>query len=186
MLDATIDSIGKHGFADTTTATISEIADVSTATIHHHFSGKDDLLCQSLLYLLRKIKSKFSSRVKALSTPKAKLEAAIVSVLDTEQNSDSASTIWLSFWVHAEYYPDMKRLRDVYSRRLYSNLFFYINQIIGDSAQAHRITINLIAMMHGAWISMTLRENNLDAGNIQLIVQEYLEQQLSAEGRANS
>ena len=101
--------------------------------------------------------------------PRGKLDAVIQSVLGDEQSDDRASQVWLSFWVHAQYNPNLRRIRELYSRRLYSNIRGYLSQILREigAADLHERADHgaaaVIAMLHGAWLSHAIGESKKSA-----------------------
>ena len=51
LIDATIDSISKHGFSGTTLESVTKGAKLSHGIIHFHFNSKEDLYYKTLGYL---------------------------------------------------------------------------------------------------------------------------------------
>jgi TetR/AcrR family transcriptional repressor of bet genes len=183
LMDAAVDSIYRHGFANATTSRISELAAVSAATIHHHFDGKEDLLFRAMLRLTARMQSGALAGLAAAGTARGKIAAIIEAVLGSEQSDDKAAQVWLSFWVHADYHPGMRRLKNIYARRLRANLRFYCRRLFAEvagegadvEARAAYGASALTAMMHGAWLSYTLREDALDLPRARSLVGDYLD-----------
>lgn len=53
LVEATLDLLVERGYALATTADIAARAGVTRGALNHHFSGKDDLIVQSVSHLLR-------------------------------------------------------------------------------------------------------------------------------------
>jgi AcrR family transcriptional regulator len=53
LVDATLDLLVERGYALATTADIARRAGVTRGALNHHFSGKDDLIAQSVCHQLR-------------------------------------------------------------------------------------------------------------------------------------
>ena len=53
LIDATLDLLVERGYALATTSEIAARAGVTRGALNHHFSGKDDLIVQSVSHLLR-------------------------------------------------------------------------------------------------------------------------------------
>ena len=184
LIDATIESVYQHGYADTTIAKISDLAEVSPATVHHYFDNKEGLLDQTMRRLLDIMHSRVVDGCAQADSPRGKLDAVIHSVLGDEQSDDRASSVWLSFWVHAEYNPGLRRVRDLYSRRLRSNIRAYLRQILREigaadlDERADQAVAAVVAMLHGAWLSHAIGE----AAGIEFarqLVWDYLEMLLA-------
>ena len=167
LIDATIESVYQHGYSDTTVASISGLADVSMGAVHHHFDSKDELVEEAMRRLLLQMQRRVSEGCAESANPRGKLWAIISSVLGDEQSEAKNTEVWLSFWVEAEHNDKLRRIRDVYNRRLYSNVRCYVEQILTEvgassiSPRAHSAAMMLIAMIHGVWVSYAIREGDL-------------------------
>ena len=165
LIDATIESVYQHGYADTTIAKISDLAEVSPATVHHYFDNKDGLLDHTMRRLLEVMHNKVVDGCAQADSPRGKLDAVVQSVLGDEQSDERSAQVWLSFWVHAEYSENLRRIRDLYSRRLHSNIRGYLRQILRETGaadvdeRADHAAAAVIAMLHGAWLSHAIGES---------------------------
>ena len=186
LIEATIDSIYQYGYNDTTVTRISDMADTALGTVNHHFSGKDELLAAAMRSALNEIYNRLSQRIADAGSPRGKLWAVIESVLGDEETEDKNTAVWFIFWMQAESDDRLRRLRDMYSRRLQSNVRRYFRlllreigaQDIDDRTQSG--SMMLISLMHGVWLSYTLREDlSQDLSHGRLLVWECLEMLLS-------
>lgn len=186
LIAATVDAIYQHGFSDATIARISELADVSTTTIQNYFPRKEDLLEQTMWKLLDEMHAKVVEGCSRAEGPRGKLWAVIEAVLGEEQSNDRAANVWLAFWVEAQHFESLGRVRQIYNRRLYSNVRSYLRQIFRETG-AHRpderaeyAAMMIISVLHGAWLSFTLKEEAAqDLEDCRLMVWECLEMLLS-------
>lgn len=186
LIEATIESIYQHGYSDTTVAKISDIADTSLGTLHHHFSSKEELLEETMRALLATMQQRVRDGVAVTTSPRGKLWAVIESVLGDEQSDDKTTAVWFAFWMQAEFDDRLRRVRDIYNRRLQSNIRTYLRRIfseIGASNLKDRIaaaTMMLTSLMHGVWVSYAVREDLTgDLARGRLLVWECLEMLLS-------
>lgn len=186
LIDATIESIYQHGYSDTTVATISDLADTSLGTLHHHFSNKEELLEQTMSKLLGVMHERVLTTTAAAQSPRGKLWAVIESVLGDEQSEDKHTAAWFAFWLQAEHDDSLRRLRDLYNRRLQSNVRSYLRMIlleIGAHNLQERVqgaAMMFISLLHGVWISYAVREDiSQDLAHGRLLVWECLEMLLS-------
>ena len=186
LIAATVEVIYQHGFSEATIAKISEIADVSTTTVQNYFSRKEDLLEQTMWSLLETMHGKVVEGCARAEGPRGKLWAVIEAVLGEEQSNDRAANVWLAFWVEAEHFQSLGRVRRIYNRRLYSNVRGYLRQIYRETG-AHRpderaeyATTMIVSILHGAWLSFALKEESADdLEGRRLMVWECLEMLLS-------
>ena len=181
LLDATIESIYKYGYSDTTVSKIGDIADVSSATIHHYFDSKDNLLEATMRCLLEELHQITTVAVNESNTPRGKLLAIVNSVLGDQQMSERNWKVWMLFWMNSADNQGIRRLSEIYSRRLYSNTYSYFAQLLGESGavnvdeKSEFGTQMLISIMHGAWLSVFLSGNKLDIENARSIALESIE-----------
>ena len=186
LVEATIDAIYQHGFADATIAKISELADVSTTTVQNYFPRKEDLLEQTMWALLGEMHGKVLDGCARAEGPRGKLWAVIEAVLGEEQSNDRAANVWLAFWVEARHFESLGRVRQIYNRRLYSNVRAYLRQIFREAGAHHPderaeyAMMMIISILHGAWLSFTLKEHAAsDLEHCRLMVWECLEMLLA-------
>ena len=185
LIDAAIESIYQHGYAETTVAKISELADVSQGVMHHHFAGKEDLLAEAMMRLLDVMHTRVVEGCAAASSPRGKLWAVIEAVLGEEQSDKRTAAVWLAFWVHSEYHKPLRRTRDIYNRRLLSNVRGYLRLIFqeigarGAEERADYGATMIISLLHGAWLSYTLEERGVSLERARLLVWEAIEMLIS-------
>ena len=67
ILEATIDSLERYGYAGTTTQTIGELANISRGAMMHHYSTKQDLIASVIDYTFYKRLEWTTSRITQLS-----------------------------------------------------------------------------------------------------------------------
>ena len=186
LIEATVESIYLHGFSDTTVAKISDLAEVSPATVHNYFSRKEDLLEHTMWLLLEQMHAKVTDGCARAEGPRGKLWAVIEAVLGEEQSNDRAANVWLAFWVEAEHYETLGRVRKIYNRRLYSNVRTYLRQVFREigahqpDERAEYAALMIISILHGSWLSFTLKEEEAqDLEHCRLMVWECLEMLIS-------
>jgi len=190
LIDATLQSISENGIADTTTSKISEIADVSKATIHHYFDSKENLLYETMLHLLRLMKEQSQLRLKGALTPRAKLMAVVESVsLDCSGDAAETGGAWFSFWAQSDHTPGLARLMSIYSRRLRSHLRHFLAQMFrAELPEASRETEDLehvvdgiTSLIHGSFVSFSIGESKLDPAAAVALISEYLDMVIAAK-----
>jgi AcrR family transcriptional regulator len=69
LLDAAIDCLVEHGYANTTTRRIAQRAGVTPGALQHHFASKAELLGATVGHLRAKVASEMFTFAQGLSTP---------------------------------------------------------------------------------------------------------------------
>lgn len=82
MMDATIEVLNEIGYKNISLSKIAKKAGISTGLISYHFSGKDDLIQHTLLYLIQQELHYIQEKVKSLENSSKQLIAYINASLD--------------------------------------------------------------------------------------------------------
>jgi AcrR family transcriptional regulator len=160
LIQATMRSIAKYGYAGTTIGRICIEAQVSRGLINHHFGTKEELIRQSYMELCEEWA--FQTRDTLLENdrdPEEKLRAMIrVSFGPTVFKQDHLG-IWVGFWSVIGKSPTLKKLnRELYKqdRETYQRAFEEIAAKRGKTINARRAAIALGALMDGLWLEWCL------------------------------
>jgi TetR/AcrR family transcriptional repressor of bet genes len=156
LINATIESIGEYGLQNTTIITISRLAGLSSGIISHYFGGKQGLIEATIKHLLEQLRLALLERI-----PSQKLDATerLKMVIEANFTSFQRSTptikAWLSFWTESMHDPKLKRLQNINSKRLYSNLLFSYRQLLAEDV-AKIAAMKTAAMIDGLWLRCAL------------------------------
>ena len=136
--------------------------------------------------LLNRMRIKTLEGCQKADSPRGKLWAVIEAVLGDEQSDKRASSVWLAFWVHADYNKDLRYLRDIYKRRLLSNVRGYVIRIFREigayspDERADYASCIVVSLIHGVWLSHEMGEEiSSDMERARLLVWECLEMVIS-------
>lgn len=128
LIDATVNSLIKRGFARTTTTTIAQDAGVSLGALSHHFPSKSDLLIATVADLLQRRQEEFRKSAAAVADQPDRVEK----VIDLLWAAFSGPTFvaWVELWVGGRRDPklapavlDMQEQFNSSSRALFRELF---------------------------------------------------------------
>lgn len=160
IIQATMRSIAKFGFAGTTIGNICAEAQVSRGLINHHFGTKEELLRQAYKDLCEEWE--FQTRdllLEANRDPEEKLRAMIrVNFGPTLFRQDHLG-IWIGFWSVIGKSPSLKKLnRELYKqdRSAYERAFEDMARQRGSRVNARRAAIALSSLMDGLWLQWCL------------------------------
>ena len=111
ILEATIDSISRVGFADTTLASVARIAGISQASLIFHFKTKDALLVETLRHLAEEYQTIWQAALAAApSDPLARICALVTADFDPVLCSRKKVSVWQAFWGEAKSRPIYMRI----------------------------------------------------------------------------
>lgn len=108
LIDATINSIAKHGIGGTTMSTVTDIAGLSIGIVNFHFKSKQNLFEETLIYLAREHHEQWYRAYldAGLSAPE-KLLAIVDAHFDRKICSRKKLAVWFAFYGEA-------RRREIY------------------------------------------------------------------------
>lgn len=156
LIDATLASIGEFGLQSTTIITISRIAGLSSGIISHYFGGKQGLIDATIMHLLEQLRLALLAKIslKELDATE-RLHVIIEANFTPFQRSTPAMKTWLSFWAESMHDPKLRRLQNINSKRLYSNLLFSFRQLLA-ADEAQIAAKQTAAIIDGFWLRCAL------------------------------
>ena len=160
LIDATIETIHRHGFADTTIARIANAAGMSSGIISHYFGGKNALLEATMRFLMQELRKDYLSRLAEAKTPHERLEAIVNTNFNEEQFTPQVTVAWLSFWAQVPFSKALSRINNIYFQRLASNLRHELRQLT--TVQRADEIATAIAAMIGIWVRSGLSDGRAD------------------------
>lgn len=174
LILATLRSIQKHGFQDSTIQTICEESGLSRGLVSHYFDGKDDLLLAAFGYLADLTDAEGRDMVRAAGKDPFKrlLAAAYVSFARERPYHE----VWLHFWACALHNPAaMKIHRDLWARFRRSS-----ERMLEAAAADRKIELDIAQtalmftqLIDGLWLSRLL-ERKHDLETCRKIMRDWL------------
>jgi len=160
LIQATMRSIAKYGYAGTTIGKICAEAQVSRGLINHHFDTKEELIRQSYQELCEEwVFQTRDMMTDAHREPEDKLRAMIRLSFGPTLFKQDYLGIWVGFWSVIGKSPTLKKLnRELYrqDREAYQRIFDEIATRRGKAIDSRRASIQLIALMDGLWLEWCL------------------------------
>jgi TetR/AcrR family transcriptional repressor of bet genes len=177
LIAATIASVGRHGYANTTVQIISRAAGVSSGIVHHYFGGKDELFEATMRSMLRDLRADVVARLNRARTPRDRLAAVIDGNFAPGQFEPQVANAWLAFWAQAPHSPALSRLQRMNNRRLLSNLRDSFRHLL-PADRVDRAARGMAAMIDGLWLNGVLT-GATDGAEARRIALDYLESLLA-------
>lgn len=180
LVQATMRVIDRVGLHAASIALISKEAGVSTGIINHYFGGKHGLLEETMREILRQHSTTISTKLSQL--PKEAHQQRIIAIVDGNfvgfQAQNQVAKTWLAFWSYSMHDPQLKRLQRVNEKRLLSHLNIELKALF-ERDQAELIANGIAALIDGIWLRGTLNPQGIDAEKARLIINDYLDKQLT-------
>ncbi len=180
LIEATIDTMADLGFAATSLAHIARRAGVSPGLVAHYFDDKEGLLEATLRSMSARLTRASTRRLAAADGPRARIQAVIDSVLAPEEFDRRTCSVWLAFWGEVPHSRRLKRIQNVYERRLLSNLRHALRRLMRPD-QAGSAALSIAALIDGLWLKATLSApDGIDSATARGIVAAYADSLIAA------
>jgi len=173
LIGATIATIGELGFAEASVIRIAKRAGVSPGIVHHYFADKNALLEAAMRELLAQLSRSVVRRLQQASTPRERINAIIDGNFTTDQFHTTTVGAWLAFWAQAVHNPALRRLRDINTSRLRSNLRHELKAFVPPE-RAAGAAFSLAALIDGLWLNSALSRKPIDAGQLSVIAKNHV------------
>ncbi|HEY0890791.1 MAG TPA: TetR/AcrR family transcriptional regulator [Nocardioides sp.] len=117
ILEATARLIAQRGFHSVRVADIARVCDTSPATLHYHFSSKDDALRDALAFYSERLHQRLAEEFATVSSPVDKLRRLIDVQLPASPEDVEEWSVWVQSWNEAMIQPSLRDpQRQAYAR----------------------------------------------------------------------
>lgn len=181
LIEATIESIAKRGFADTTLAHVSKTAGLSQGIINLHFTNKDNLLVETLRFLRDDFRQAWGNAIAGAGDSARERLAALVALdFDPSVCDRRKLAVWFAFQGEAKSRPIYTKIcaerEEEYERVLILLIQELIEDEDGQSLDARSIAIGLTALSEGLWLDMLMAPKQIKRREARKICFGFLAQ----------
>ena len=179
LIQATIRSVAERGLADTTIATVAQLAGLSQGIVNLHFRSKDGLLTETLRYLADEYRSACQEAAAAAETsPVAGLLAMVELDFRRSICSRDKLAVWFAFWGERRFRPTYRRIcaeRD----RSYDDMVRLICKRLCEEGgyadvEPELVADGLSALTDGLWLDLLVRPESMSRERARRIALSYL------------
>jgi AcrR family transcriptional regulator len=175
LIEATIDSLAKRGYSETTMADVADGAGLSRGIVNFHFESKEKLLVATLQYMADEYAAHWRAALtKAGDDPARQLQALIAADFDRSICNKRKLAAWCSFWGEAKSRPTYQALcgaRDAAYQKVFIDLCAVLKKSGGYAYEPQVMALSLSAMLEGMWLRLMMgtedvtRETALQSAN---------------------
>ncbi len=181
LIEATIDSLAKRGYAETTLADVADGAGLSRGIVNFHFESKENLLIATLQFMADEYGAHWSAALeKAGESAASRLWALVAADFDRRICTKRKLAAWCAFWGEAKSRPTYQALcgaRDVKYQDTFISLCAELKAEAGYAYDAETIALSLGAMMEGLWFRLMmgdgLTREKAHAASIEYLVSVF-------------
>ena len=183
LVEATMRSIAKYGYAGTTIETICSEAQVSRGLINHHFGSKEELIRQSYKALRDEwVAATHGSVLDEFAEPEERLRALIRVSFGPTMFKQEYLGIWAGFWSAIGKSPALRKMnRELFDkdREAYEAIFEEIARRRGKRIDSRRAALTVIALIDGFWLEWCLDPKSFTAAEAEAACLAFTEQALA-------
>lgn len=178
LIEATIDSLAKRGYSETTMADVADGASLSRGIVNFHFESKEKLLVATLQHMYDEYSAHWrSAMAKAGSEPAALLRALVASDFDRSICNKRKLAAWFAFWGEAKSRPTYQALcgaRDEAYQQVFIDLCARLKAEGGYGFDPVATALGLSSMLEGLWFRLMLGTENVTRESALSAAFDYL------------
>lgn len=165
LVEATIDSLARRGYSDTTMADVADGAGLSRGIVNFHFESKEKLLIATLQHMADEYATHWRAALqKAGEDPASQLGAIVAADFDRSVCNRRKLAAWCAFWGEAKSRPTYQKLcgaRDQAYQDVIVDLCGQLKNDGGYDFDAWATALALAAMLEGLWLRMMMGAENV-------------------------
>ncbi len=178
LIEATIDSLAKRGYSETTMADVADGAGLSRGIVNFHFESKDKLLVATLKYMADEYSAHWRSAYrKAGEDPARQLGLLVAADFDRSICNKRKLAAWSAFWGEAKSRPTYQALcgaRDEAYQNVFVEICARLKAEAGYDFDAYATAVGLCAMLEGLWLRLMMSTEGVNRESAHEVACEYL------------
>lgn len=178
LIEATIDSLAKRGYSETTMADVADGAGLSRGIVNFHFESKEKLLVATLQHMSEEYAAHWRGALdKAGDDPAKRLAAVVAADFDRAVCSRRKLAAWCAFWGEAKSRPTYQALcgsRDIAYQNTMVELCAALARDGGYAFDAEKAALVLSAMLEGLWLRLMMGGDEINREKAQEAAFEHL------------
>ncbi len=160
LIEATIDSLAKRGYSETTMANVADGAGLSRGIVNFHFESKDKLLVATLQHMADEYAAHWRSAIdRAGAEPARRLRALVAADFDRAICNKRKLAAWCAFWGEAKSRPTYRELcggRDAEYDEALTDIVGSLVDEAGYDLDPRATAEGLGALLEGLWLRLLM------------------------------
>jgi AcrR family transcriptional regulator len=178
LIEATIDSLAKRGYSETTMADVADGAGLSRGIVNFHFESKEKLLVATLQYMADEYSAHWRvALTKAGDDPASQLASLVAADFDRAICTKRKLAAWCAFWGEAKSRPTYQALcgaRDEAYQQVFIRLCATLKAEGGYDFDPQVTALGLSAMLEGLWLRLMMGTEDVTREAAAHAASEYL------------
>ncbi len=178
LIEATIDSLARRGYSDTTMADVADGAGLSRGIVNFHFESKEKLLIATLQHMYDEYSAHWRAALtKAGDDAARQLQALVAADFDRSVCNKRKLAAWCAFWGEAKSRPTYQALsgsRDKDYQQTVVELCLRLKNDGGYDFDPEATALGLSAMLEGLWLRLMMAAENVTRETAHQAATDYL------------
>jgi TetR/AcrR family transcriptional repressor of bet genes len=179
LITATLNSIAKRGFGETTLARVAEGAGLSRGIVNFHFRTKDALFVETLKFMSREYREHWTRALNAAGpTAAEKLEAVLMVDFDPPISNRNRIAAWFAFYGEANSRPIYMTACTEGDEVAYKEVIQFCRTIIEEGGyrdlDPERVAEGLSTMGDGLWLDILMSPHDSSPKLSKQTISTYL------------
>ena len=179
LIEATISSIGRHGYAGTTLNHVAGAAGLSPGIVNFYFKSKDQLLAATLAKLAEEYESFWMAAIEASrQSPAAGLEAMLEADFHPTICTHEKVVVWFAFWSEAQSRPLYKSVVSELEERYHFQTVALFAALIEEGGytdiDADSAALGINAMVDGLWADFLIAPETFDREAAKRVCRRFM------------
>ena len=179
LIDATIKCISNKGLGGLTLGDVANEAGLSQGIVNLHFKSKDNLLSETLRFLIEDYDAQFMQTVEQSSGSAAETLLALMEMdLKPEICDRKKLSVWFAFWGEVKAVPTYQKIGAAYDDKFCDIIQQICERIISEgdykNISAQTVTDTLTSLTDGLWLSCLINPKSFDRKAALRCIYSYL------------
>lgn len=183
ILDAAWRLIAERGYHAVRVADVAAACGTSTATIHYHFPGRDDLLTESLKHSVKQAFDRQVAELHRIDDARERLLRLVELQLPTPGHLEQEWSIWLQVWTESALQPELRALHSEAYTRWHETIARTVRegqqQGRFTSADPEDVTVRLTALIDGLGIQVLTGRPGRSVERMRRVLREFVDREIS-------
>jgi TetR/AcrR family transcriptional repressor of bet genes len=178
LIEATMRTIARYGYARTTMAYIAKAAGLSQGIVNFYFKSKEALLYETFVHLAEEYEATLGQALEhAGDDPVDGLLAMIGTDLGPRVCTPTKIAVWLAFWAESRSRPKYRdlcgKLADDYSRQVHELCERLVVRGGYEGLDLDAISVGFVALVDGYWVSLGVAQDVVNRDKAKVVCRAY-------------
>jgi len=178
LIEATIDSLARRGYSETTMADVADGAGLSRGIVNFHFESKEKLLVATLQYMADEYSAHWRNALhKAGDEPARQMAMLVAADFDRSICNKRKLAAWCAFWGEAKSRPTYQALcgaRDAAYQQVFIDLCADLKRLGGYAYDPQVAALALSAMLEGLCLRLMMGTEEVTRETAHAAACDYL------------